>query len=108
MRLAALALSLLLLIAPCVRAQDAPAAPALTAADVDALVGDWWYGVYTEGKKIGWAHIVYAREGTSFASRMTMHFELVAMGESLTMHMESEERYDAAAWFEGRSDGRVG
>jgi hypothetical protein len=40
MRLAALTLALLLLV-PCARAQDAPATPALTAADVDALVGDW-------------------------------------------------------------------
>jgi len=99
MRLAALALSLLVLLAPTVRAEDPPAAPALTTADVDALVGDWWYGVYTEGKKIGWAHIVYAREGTTFASRMTMHFELVAMGESVVMDMEEEERYDAAPPF---------
>lgn len=100
MRALALALSVsLLLLAPTVKAEDPPAAPALTAADLDGLVGDWWYGVYTEGKKIGWAHIVYAREGTTFASRMTMHFELVAMGERVVMDMDTEERYDAAPPF---------
>src|SRR5690242_13763505 len=86
LRAASAAYVLWLLWVPSVlRAQEAAPRPAITTADIDALLESDWFGVYFQGKKIGYLHTTRIKAGQGddavYRETLLMTMKLTSFGQ---------------------------
>lgn len=90
------------LMAPSAAAGEPPAQ-----AELDALLGDRWYGVYFSGTKSGCYHLTLSRGGTAAAPTYTLRgdfrFEAVAMGNKVVTTTTEEKVFDGRSPYALRS-----
>lgn len=89
-------LSILLVPAsPLVRAGEKPTTPVLSPADIDASMGVDWYGLYLQGKKIGWLKSSRARDQASgeFVEAMHMKMKLTSFGQRIEVDFQQNVRF---------------
>ncbi len=90
---------ILLLFASPAPAQEQPALPAVSAKEIDANLGSEWYGVYLQGKKIGYAHQKFERVGDRVEETMTMSMKLASFMQKIEMKMTQKLVFESKAPF---------
>jgi hypothetical protein len=92
---------LALLPAPPSRAGEKPTRLSLEAKDVEEALGVGWYGIYFQGKKIGWFMSSTEREGTGpdspVVSRLEMVMKLTSFGQKAEMRMTQRMVFESKA-----------
>jgi hypothetical protein len=103
------AMSLLVLAAvaaPVAAGDDEPMRLPMTAADVPPPSVDW-YGMYLQGKKVGWFRVEFAKTTDVLTQRTAMHLDLKSMGQPVVMDATEDKDFDTTAPFAfrgGRSE----
>lgn len=68
--------------------------PKLAAADIDASLRTDWFGLYLQGKKIGYFHSSRARQGETIRESFGMHMKLVSFGQKAEMNIHQELTFE--------------
>src|SRR5262249_31492280 len=94
----ALLAAMLLVPGPGGRADDAPARPALTVADVEDLFGTEWFGVYLQERKIGFASetlgYLDAKKKEGFLAVMRLDARIKSLGQELELKFDEKLEFD--------------
>ena len=80
-----------------IAAQDQPKLPAISAKEIDANLGSDWYGVYLQGKKIGFAHQFLVRAGDRVEETMTMSLKLASFMQKIELKMSQTLSFEGKA-----------
>src|SRR5688500_17488230 len=84
--------------APASQPAPAPTRPEVQPGDITPLSD--WYGLYLQGKKIGYFHTVREPKDDVVRERFTFVMRLVSFGKKVEMTMEQVLRFSARAPFE--------
>lgn len=89
----------LLVLAPLAHAQRLE----LDAKDIDASLKREWYGVYLQGKKIGFGNVGRERDGDEILEFERMKLKMVAFGQKVEMELKQSFRFDSQPPYKLRS-----
>ncbi len=93
-----LSLTLVAYLVPCpaTRAQEVYFQPPLAVKDIDATLRTDWYGLYHEGRKIGYVSTTRERVGEHVVDKVSVTIKLVSFGKKAELSMKQSQTFEGA------------